>query len=868
MRIFRSSLLCIVTCTLLYLLSSESTIAQTLTARPNVSMGPNTNGYYEYLPYGYSPQNSQKYPLLIAFGGLSQNGDGSLAQLDYVFSNWGGPGWQIKNGKFPSSFTVNGQLFRYLVILPQFSSTPSPANIDQLITYLLAHYQADPNRIYITGNSKGGGYCWDYPGASVQYSQRIAATIPTCAASSYTLTKAQNIAATNLPVWATHNDKDPIVSVYNTINFVNGINNLSSPPTPRALMSIFKEASHNCADSTFNSVYGVRTPKGLNIYEWLLTNSRSSGCNAPGTLSMASITSAGANISWGSVTGANSYDVYYKATSASTWISVASGTATTSASLSGLSASTSYDWRVRTNCSSGSSSFSSTQFSTLASSVCNAPAGLTTSSITSLGAKISWSSVTGANSYDVEYKAATASIWLSLVSGTTSTSASLSGLIAATSYNWRVRSNCSSGSSGFSSLTFSTASSSVTCIAPTGLLSYPSPTTGYVLWTAVSGAISYDVDYKPASSSTWINVAIAIPGTYSILSNLAYSTSYNWRVRTNCASGISTYSTGQFSTAAASGCIDPTGIRSFVTTNSASLSWNAASSSASYKVEYRRTNSGTWLTAVSSTTATATTLSGLSAATAYDWRVRSFCTAGSSGYSLAQFTTPTTSGCSEQLEPNNTYATASGVSTGLNINAQISSNTDEDYYRFYTTSTQSKIKVTLKNLPFNYDLQLYNATGSVTGTSQNSGTTNDSVILNTTTTGGYVVRVYSPSGAFSNSQCYTLNIQIGSTNFTAVHPAAGSSVTDVASAVLQGGLNVYPVPASSTVTVSFDAYKVGTADLIIINRLGQQVQRKTIGIEGGINTTKLDVSKLTPGMYFLKVIKGKDVEIKKLMIER
>ncbi len=274
MKILRSSILFLVTLTLFFFQEIQSINAQTLTARPNVSMAPKTNGYYEYLPLGYNPQNSRKYPLLIAFGGLSQNGNGTLAELDYVFSNWGGPGWQIQNGKFPSSFTVNGQLFRFIVILPQFSSNPSPANIDQLITYLLSHYQADPARIYITGNSKGGGYCWDYPGASLQYAQRIAATIPTCAASGYSVSKAQNIAAANLAVWATHNAVDPIVSPTTTKAFVNGINSVPNPPTPRARMSIFQDVGHNCADSTFNTAYGVHTSKGLNIYEWLLTNSR------------------------------------------------------------------------------------------------------------------------------------------------------------------------------------------------------------------------------------------------------------------------------------------------------------------------------------------------------------------------------------------------------------------------------------------------------------------------------------------------------------------------------------------------------------------------------------------------------------------
>lgn len=258
----------------LFVLFCTQTQAQTLTARPNVSMTSGSNGYYEFLPSGYNAFSSQKYPLLIACGGLSQNGNGTAAQLDGVFSNWGGPGWQIVNGKFPSSFVVNGQTFRFIVILPQFTNGASVVDIDHVITYLIAHYNVDPNRVYLTGNSSGGGYCWNYPGAGVQYGQRLAAVIPTCAAAGYNSQKAQNIAAANLPVWATHNAIDPTVSPNTTRSFVNGINSAPNPPTPRARMTIFQDNSHNCADSTFNPVSGVHTANGLNIYQWLLTNTR------------------------------------------------------------------------------------------------------------------------------------------------------------------------------------------------------------------------------------------------------------------------------------------------------------------------------------------------------------------------------------------------------------------------------------------------------------------------------------------------------------------------------------------------------------------------------------------------------------------
>ena len=91
---------------------------------------------------------------------------------------------------------------------------------------------------------------------------------------------------------------------------------------------------------------------------------------------------------------------------------------------------------------------------------CSTPSGLSTSSITISSATANWSPVSGANSYNVDYKQSSSSSWINIASGTTSLSWNLSGLPASTSFDWRVRTNCSSGSSGYAQKTFSTLSQS------------------------------------------------------------------------------------------------------------------------------------------------------------------------------------------------------------------------------------------------------------------------------------------------------------------------------------------------------------------------------------------------------------------------
>ena len=88
--------------------------------------------------------------------------------------------------------------------------------------------------------------------------------------------------------------------------------------------------------------------------------------------------------------------------------------------------------------------------------VCNAtvPTGVNATNVSATGATISWDVVTAAT-YDVRYRVSGTTSWTtSMVNGTSTV---LSGLSATTSYEAQVRSNCSSGSSSYStSVNFTT----------------------------------------------------------------------------------------------------------------------------------------------------------------------------------------------------------------------------------------------------------------------------------------------------------------------------------------------------------------------------------------------------------------------------
>jgi len=177
----------------------------------------------------------------------------------------------------------------------------------------------------------------------------------------------------------------------------------------------------------------------------------------------------------------------------------------------------------------------------LTAPVCSVPAGLASASITSNSATASWTAVSGAVSYDLQYRVNGGTTWTSIAAITTASRA-LAGLTASTTYEFQVRTNCSASSSAFSTSATFTTSAAALCAVPAGLASSTITTTGAtVSWTAVSGAVSYDLQYRVNGGTTWTSIA-AIATTSRALTGLTANTTYEFQVRTNCAGSSSAFS--------------------------------------------------------------------------------------------------------------------------------------------------------------------------------------------------------------------------------------------------------------------------------------------------------------------------------------
>jgi poly(3-hydroxybutyrate) depolymerase len=162
--------------------------------------------YALYLPKNYDPQRA--YPLVLSLHGAWSNHRLNLKRV-FGFSNRGGESDAEATRYFPMlpdvDFIVASPLARGTLGYTLFAESDVWAVLDDV----KKRFSIDPDRVYLTGLSMGGGGTL---AIALARPDVFAAIVPVCpAAFGNERDKIGN--AINLPAWFHHGDKDPLVNV-------------------------------------------------------------------------------------------------------------------------------------------------------------------------------------------------------------------------------------------------------------------------------------------------------------------------------------------------------------------------------------------------------------------------------------------------------------------------------------------------------------------------------------------------------------------------------------------------------------------------------------------------------------------------------
>ncbi|MEI9912523.1 MAG: fibronectin type III domain-containing protein [Bacteroidota bacterium] len=367
---------------------------------------------------------------------------------------------------------------------------------------------------------------------------------------------------------------------------------------------------------------------------------------APSGLASSNLTATSLTLNWNVSTdnvGVTGYDVYQNGTK----INTVAVTATT-CNVSGLTQATSYSFYIRASDGAGNVSGNSNTINvtTTDTQAPTAPAGLTSSNLTSASLTLSWTAssdnmgVTGYDVYQNGIKINTSNV--------TTVSYNVSGLIVLTSYNFYVVAKDAAGNISAASNTITiTTPDTQAPTAPAGLASSNLTATSLTLNWNVStdnvGVTGYDV-YQ---NGTKINTVAVTAATYNV-TGLTQATSYSFYVRAlDGAGNVSANSnTIAVSTPDTQAPTAPSGLASSgLAPTSLTLSW-AASTDNIGVTGYDVFRNGTKINA-SVVTSLSYSVTGLTASTAYSFYIQARDAAGniSANSNTVSVTTPASGSC-------------------------------------------------------------------------------------------------------------------------------------------------------------------------------------------------------------------------------
>ncbi|HEU4820363.1 MAG TPA: dienelactone hydrolase family protein [Qipengyuania sp.] len=193
------------------------------------------------LPESATTRAAKNWPLLLFLHGSGERGS-DVAKVKVH----GPPKYADGHADFP-----------FILISPLLPAEEDwdIAKLDRILNHALATLPIDPNRVYLTGLSRGGHATWRWAAAEPD---RFAAVAPVAGRGD----PATACALKHVPVWALHGDRDDVVTPEGSFAMARAIRACGGQ---QARLTIYPDLGHNAWDPAYADPA---------LYLWLLSHRR------------------------------------------------------------------------------------------------------------------------------------------------------------------------------------------------------------------------------------------------------------------------------------------------------------------------------------------------------------------------------------------------------------------------------------------------------------------------------------------------------------------------------------------------------------------------------------------------------------------